>query len=112
MQIQFKPCKFFLVFFVYCFIKVYKICELNDGENVMSEVVAADQLRQYVSRIERLESDKAEIADDMKQVFDEAKANGFDVKALRQILKLKKLDKDSLAEQEAMLDLYRAALDI
>ena len=78
----------------------------------MSEVVAADQLRQYVSRIERLESDKAEIADDMKQVFDEAKANGFDVKALRQVLKLKKLDKDSLAEQEAMLDLYRAALDI
>jgi uncharacterized protein (UPF0335 family) len=81
-------------------------------ENVMSEVVAADQLRQYVSRIERLESDKSEIADDMKQVFDEAKANGFDVKALRQVLKLKKLDKDSLAEQEAMLDLYRAALDI
>ncbi len=78
----------------------------------MSEVVAADQLRQYVSRIERLESDKAEIADDMKQVFDEAKANGFDVKALRQVLKLKKLDKDALAEQEAMLDLYRAALDI
>ncbi len=112
MKIQFKPCKFFLVFFVYFFIKVYKICELNDGENTMSEVVAADQLRQYVSRIERLESDKAEIADDMKQVFDEAKANGFDVKALRQVLKLKKLDKDSLAEQEAMLDLYRAALDI
>ena len=81
-------------------------------ENVMSEVVAADQLKQYVSRIERLESDKAEIADDIKQVFDEAKANGFDVKALRQVLKLKKLDKDSLAEQEAMLDLYRAALDI
>ena len=78
----------------------------------MSEVVAADQLRQYISRIERLESDKAEIADDMKQVFDEAKANGFDVKALRQVLKLKKLDKDALAEQEAMLDLYRAALDI
>lgn len=78
----------------------------------MSEVVAADQLRQYVSRIERLEADKAEIVDDMKQVFDEAKANGFDVKALRQVLKLKKLDKDSLAEQEAMLDLYRAALDI
>jgi uncharacterized protein (UPF0335 family) len=78
----------------------------------MSEVVAADQLKQYVSRIERLESDKAEISDDLKQVFDEAKANGFDVKALKQVLKLKKLDKDSLAEQEAMLDLYRAALEI
>jgi uncharacterized protein (UPF0335 family) len=78
----------------------------------MSEVVAADQLKQYVSRIERLESDKAEISDDLKQVFDEAKANGFDVKTLKQVLKLKKLDKDSLAEQEAMLDLYRAALEI
>jgi uncharacterized protein (UPF0335 family) len=78
----------------------------------MSEVIAADQLKQYVSRIERLESDKAEIADDIKQVFDEAKANGFDTKIMKQVLKLKKLDKDSLAEQEAILDLYRAALDI
>ncbi|CAN0568971.1 unnamed protein product, partial [Ectocarpus sp. 12 AP-2014] len=53
-----------------------------------------------------------EIADDIKQVFDEAKANGFDTKIMKQVLKLKKLDKDSLAEQEAILDLYRAALDI
>ena len=75
----------------------------------MSEVIAADQLKQYVNRIERLESDKADIADDIKQVFDEAKANGFDTKVMKQVMKLKKLDKDSLAEQEAMLDLYRAA---
>lgn len=78
----------------------------------MSEVIAADQLKQYISRIERLESDKAEIADDIKQVYDEAKANGFDTKVMKQVMKLKKLDKDSLAEQEAILDLYRAALDI
>ncbi len=78
----------------------------------MSEVIAADQLKQYVNRIERLESDKADIADDIKQVFDEAKANGFDTKVMKQVMKLKKLDKDSLAEQEAMLDLYRAALDV
>ena len=78
----------------------------------MSEVIAADQLKQYISRIERLESDKAEIVDDIKQVFDEAKANGFDTKIMKQVLKLKKLDKDSLAEQEAILDLYRAALEI
>jgi len=78
----------------------------------MSEVVAADQLKQYISRIERLESDKADISDDLKQVFDEAKANGFDTKIMKQVIKLKKLDKDSLAEQEAILDLYRAALDI
>jgi len=78
----------------------------------MSEVIAADQLKQYISRIERLENDKAEIADDIKQVFDEAKANGFDTKIMKQVLKLKKLDKDALAEQEAILDLYRAALNI
>ena len=78
----------------------------------MSEVVAADKLRQYVSRVERLEQDKTAILDDIKQVFDEAKANGFDVKILKQVIKLKKLDSDSLAEQEAILDLYRAALEV
>jgi uncharacterized protein (UPF0335 family) len=78
----------------------------------MTEVIASEQLRQYISRIERLESDKANIADDIKQVFDEAKANGFDTKVMKQVMKIKKLDKDSLAEQEAILDLYRAALDI
>jgi len=78
----------------------------------MSEVVTADQLKQYISRIEKLESDKADISDDLKQVFDEAKANGFDTKIMKQVIKLKKLDKDSLAEQEAILDLYRAALGI
>ena len=78
----------------------------------MTEVIAPEQLRQYVSRIERLQSDKADIADDIKQVFDEAKANGFDIKIMKQVLKLKKLDKASLAEQEEILDLYRTALDI
>jgi uncharacterized protein (UPF0335 family) len=78
----------------------------------MSEIVAANQLKQYVSRIEKLELEKSEIVDDIKQVFDEAKATGFDVKALKQVIKLKKLDKDSLAEQEAILELYRQALEI
>lgn len=78
----------------------------------MSEIIAIDQLKQYMSRIERLEIEKANAADDMKQVFDEAKANGFDVKIMKQVLRLKKLDKNKLAEQEAILDLYRQALDI
>jgi uncharacterized protein (UPF0335 family) len=65
-----------------------------------------------MNRIERLETEKANAADDMKQVFDEAKANGFDVKIMKQVLKLKKLDKNKLAEQEAILELYRQALDI
>lgn len=78
----------------------------------MAEVIVAEQLRQYISKIERLESDKAEIADNIKQVFDEAKSNGFDVKIMKQVIRLKKLDKDSLAEQEAILELYRSALEI
>lgn len=78
----------------------------------MTEVIVVEQLKQYISKIERLESDKAEITDDIKQVFDEAKANGFDIKIMKQVMKLKKLDKDSLAEQEAILELYRSALGI
>ena len=78
----------------------------------MAEVIAIEQLKQYISKIERLNSDKAEVADDIKQVFDEDKANGFDTKIMKQVIKLKKLDKDSLAEQEAILELYRSALDI
>ena len=78
----------------------------------MTEVIAANQLKQYIERVERLEADKSEISDDIKQVFDEAKANGFDAKIMKQVIKLKKLDKDSLAEQEAILDLYRSALEI
>lgn len=78
----------------------------------MSEIVAAEQLKQYFSRIERLESEKAELSDDIKQVFDEAKANGFDTKIMKQVLKLKKLDKNKLAEQDALLDLYRSAINL
>lgn len=78
----------------------------------MNNVIAADILKQYISKIERLESDKAEVADDIKQVYDEAKANGFDTKIMKQVLRLKKKDKDSLAEEEAILDLYRSALEI
>ena len=78
----------------------------------MTEVIAIEQLKQYISRIERLNSDKAEVSDDIKQVFDEAKANGFDIKIMKQVIKLKKLDKDSLAEQEAILEIYRSALNI
>jgi uncharacterized protein (UPF0335 family) len=79
---------------------------------MMSNVIAADILRQYITKIERLESDKAEVVDDIKQVYDEAKANGFDTKIMKQVLRLKKKDKDSLAEEEAILDLYRSALEI
>lgn len=78
----------------------------------MTEVIAIDQLKQYVDRIEKLENEKTEIMDDIKQVFDEAKANGFDTKAMKQVIKLKRFDRDKLAEQEAILDLYRSALEV
>lgn len=78
----------------------------------MSELVAKDQLKQYIDRIEKLETEKSELLDDIKQVFDEAKANGFDVKTMRQVIRLRKLDKNKLAEQDAILELYRQALEV
>ncbi|MEO1702714.1 MAG: DUF2312 domain-containing protein [Pseudomonadota bacterium] len=78
----------------------------------MSEVqnVARDQLRTIVERIERLEEEKKAIADDIKEVYGEAKANGFDTKALRKIVSLRKQDLNERMEQEAVLDTYMAAL--
>ncbi len=78
----------------------------------MTEIVAKDQLKQYIDRIERLEVEKTALLDDIKQVFDEAKANGFDTKTMKQVVKLRKLDKNKLAEQDAMLELYRQALEV
>jgi len=78
----------------------------------MAEIVAKGQLKQYIDRIERLETEKSALLDDIKQVFDEAKANGFDVKTMKQIIKLRKIDKNKLAEQDAILELYRQALEV
>ena len=71
---------------------------------------AADQLRQLVMRIERLEEEKKALADDVKEVYAEAKGHGFDVKILRQVIRLRKMDRADLAEQEELLDLYMGAL--
>ncbi|AZN73784.1 DUF2312 domain-containing protein [Georhizobium profundi] len=72
--------------------------------------VARDQLRAFVERIERLEEEKKAIADDIKGVYSEAKGCGFDTKALRRVIALRKLDPDERAEQEAILDTYLVAL--
>ena len=72
--------------------------------------VAADHLRSFIERIERLEEEKKAIADDVKEIFAEAKGTGFDVKAMRAIVRLRKLDKGDRQEQEYMLDLYKHAL--
>ena len=78
----------------------------------MSEVqgVASDQLRAFVERIERLEEEKKTIADDIKEIYAEAKGNGFDTKVLRRVVSLRKQDMNERLEQEAVLDLYLHAL--
>ena len=72
--------------------------------------VAADVLRKYIERIERLEEEKKTIADDIRDVYAEAKGNGFDVKALRTIVRLRKQDADERREQETILETYMHAL--
>ena len=72
--------------------------------------IAADQLRLLIERIERLEEEKKGIADDIKDVYAEAKANGYDTKTIRTIVRLRKMEKHQLDEQDALLETYRAAL--
>jgi uncharacterized protein (UPF0335 family) len=78
----------------------------------MAEVagIAGDQLRSYIERIERLEEEKAALAADIREVFAEAKGNGFDVKIMRQIIRLRKLDREDRQEQEELLQLYQHAI--
>lgn len=80
----------------------------------MTEVggIAADQLNSIVERIERLEEEKANLASDIRDIYAEAKSNGFDSKTLRTIVKLRKMDATDRDEQEYMLDLYKKALNL
>lgn len=71
---------------------------------------AKDHLRAFVERIERLEEEKKIVADDIKDIYAEAKANGFDVKALRAVIRLRKVDTDERREAEAILETYMHAL--
>jgi len=82
----------------------------SDDITETSQTVAAGQLRALIERIERLEEEKKTIADDIKDVFAEAKGTGFDTKALRTIIRLRKKDAAERAEEEAIVDLYMAAL--
>ena len=78
----------------------------------MSDTVAADQLRLFIERIERLEEEKKGIADDVKDVYLEAKANGYDVKTMRAIVRLRRMEKNARQEADALLETYRAALGL
>ncbi len=77
-----------------------------------SGTVSAEQLRLFIERIERLNEEKQGIADDIKDVFAEAKGQGYDVKTMRSIIKLRKMERDARMEQEALLDTYKAALGL
>lgn len=72
--------------------------------------IAADRLRSFVERIERLEEEKAALAADIREVYSEAKGTGYDVKILRQIIRLRKMDVSDRQEQEEILDIYKRAL--
>jgi uncharacterized protein (UPF0335 family) len=76
----------------------------------MTQGIAAEQLQSIIHRIERLEEDKAGIVGDIRDVYTEAKLNGFDPKVLRQIIRLRKLNRAEREEQEALLALYTHAL--
>jgi uncharacterized protein (UPF0335 family) len=78
----------------------------------MSDNVAADQLRLFIERIERLEEEKKGMADDIRDVYAEAKSQGFDSKTMRAIVRLRKLEKNARQEADALLETYRAALGI
>jgi uncharacterized protein (UPF0335 family) len=75
-----------------------------------SQTVAAGQLRAFIERIERLEEEKQTLAEDIKEVYAEAKGTGFDTKAVRTLIRLRKKDQAERQEEEAILDLYKAAL--
>ena len=76
----------------------------------MSDNVSADQLRLLIERIERLEEEKRGIADDIKDVYGEAKSTGFDVKTMRAIIRLRRMEKHHRDEADALLETYRTAL--
>jgi uncharacterized protein (UPF0335 family) len=75
-----------------------------------TEEVNSGQLRAFIERIERLNEEKKALADDIKEVFAEAKGNGFDTKIIRKIVSIRKQDPDQRSEEETLLDLYLAAL--
>ena len=84
--------------------------EPKTGDVSSAEGVAADELKQFIERIERLEEEKAGIAADIKDVFAEMKGRGFDSKAVRSILRIRKKDHSERQEEEAILELYMQAL--
>ena len=78
----------------------------------MTDTVAADQLRLFIERIERLEEEKRGMSDDIRDVYSEAKGQGYDTKTMRAIIRLRRMEKHARDEAEALLDTYKAALGL
>jgi uncharacterized protein (UPF0335 family) len=82
--------------------------DISGGNNASG--VAADRLKSLVERIERMEETKAEIATDIKEIYQEARSSGFECKILRQLIRLRKMDAQERNEQEQLLDCYKTAI--
>lgn len=78
----------------------------------MSDIIAADRLRLFIERIERLEDEKKGIADDIRDVYADARSQGYDAKTMRQIVRLRRLEKHVREEADALLETYRQALGL
>ncbi len=74
--------------------------------------IASDVLKQFIERIERLEQEKRELSEHVKDIFAEAKSNGFEPKIMKQIIRVRKMKREELAEEEALLDAYKRAMGL
>lgn len=84
--------------------------DVIESEDDATYRVTANELRQFVERIERLDAEKRDLADQQKEVMAEAKARGYDTKVLRKVIALRKREPDDIAEEEAVLEMYKEAL--
>lgn len=85
--------------------------ESSDNGDTQRDATAA-RLKSFIERVERLEEEKAVLAEDIKEVYAEAKASGFDVKTLRKVVSLRKMDEQKRREEEELLDLYKSAVGL
>ena len=83
---------------------------MNDTNTDGAYKVTADELRQFIERIERLDAEKKDLADQQKEVMAEAKGRGYDTRVMRKLVAMRRRDREDLAEEEAVLELYREAL--
>lgn len=90
----------------------YDETQTKEGQPQEIGGVTGQRLKAFIERIERLETEKAELAEDIKEVFGEAKAHGFDVKIMRKLIRLRKMDSDKRQEEEALLETYKAAIGL